>query len=235
LRLRNYGVSTYDEWYFERRVQYSKKIEVIQRYYLKMLFWASHASPWNLLDGQGKMALDVGCAYGFVKDLLDRLGYCAFGMDASRFAIRQGTKLRIDKLALSDISHLPFRASSFDLVTCFEVLEHVSDPKTALNELHRILKPRGILLMSTPSTGAIARLIDLLTLEPFTSHISIKSVDEWTKLLFEASFLVIKTQPFLLLPVPPRLLDRYFTLECPFRLSSHTRLLAVKIGHGVRT
>jgi len=234
LRLHNYGVSTYDEWYFERRVQYSKKMELIQRYYLKTLLWAARASPWNLLDGRGKLALDIGCAYGFVKDLLCRLGYRAFGTDVSRFAIRQGTKLRIDKLVLSDLLHLPFRASSFDLITCFEVLEHVSDPKIALSEFYRILKPTGIFLMSTPSIGAIARLIDLLTLEPFISHVSIKSVNEWTKLLFDLNYLVIKTRSFLLLPVPPRLLDRYFTVECPSQLSSHTRLLAVKIEHGVR-
>jgi len=232
LRLHDYGVSTYDEWYFERRYQYSKKMEVIQKYYLEALLWANHASPWNLLDGHRKNALDVGCAYGFVKNLLDGLGYHAFGTDISLFAIHQGAKLGIDKLALSDISHLPFRPSSFDLVTCFEVLEHISDPKIALGELHSLLKPGGILLMSTPSTGAIARLIDLLTLEPFVSHISVKSAHEWIRLLFDLSFSVIKTQSFLLLPVPPELLDRYFTVKCPLHLSSHTRLLATKSNMG---
>jgi len=201
---------------------------VIQRLYLEVLFWANHASPWNLLDGHGKIALDIGCAYGFVKDLLDRLGYYVFGTDVSRFAIHQGTKFGVDMLTLSDISHLPFRASSFDLITCFEVLEHIYDPRTALDELHRLLKPRGILLIVTPSTGPIAGLIHLLTLEPFTSHISVKSAHEWTRLLFDLNFLVIKTQSFLLLPIPPKLLDRYFTVECPSHVSSHTRLLAVR-------
>ena len=232
MRRRNYKVSTYDEWYFERKYKYSKKMGIIQRYYLELLSWADYASHWNLLDGHGKNALDVGCAYGFVKNLLDRLGYYAFGTDVSLFAIRQGTRLGINKLTLSDISHLPFRDSSFDLITCFEVLEHIHDPKTALGEIHRLLKPSGVLLITTPTTGLMAGLIQFLTLEPFTGHVSVKSAHEWTRLLLDLSFLVIETQPFLLLPVPPKLLDKYFTVKCPMHLSSHTKLLAIKSNMG---
>jgi len=222
----------YDEWYFEHKYQYSKKMGAIQRYYLNVLFWANSVSPWNLLDGHGKNALDVGCAYGFVKTLLDKLGYNAFGTDISSFAIRQGAKFGIDKLAVSDVSYLPFRGSSFDLITCFEVLEHLSDPKTALSGLHGLLKPGGVLLIVTPTVGPVAALIHLLTLEPFTSHLSVKSAREWARLLFNLSFMVTKTQSFLLLPVPPKLLDRYFSVECPLHLSSHTRLLATKSNLG---
>jgi SAM-dependent methyltransferase len=53
-------------------------------------------------------------------------------------------------LAAADICRLPFAPASFDLVICSEVLEHVSDPRAALNELLRVLKPGCQLAVSVP-------------------------------------------------------------------------------------
>jgi len=49
---------------------------------------------------------------------------------------------------------LPFKDNIFDLVTCSEVLEHIAEPKKALKEMYRVLKPGGRLLISTPNRFA---------------------------------------------------------------------------------
>jgi len=56
------------------------------------------------------------------------------------------TKLDI----VSDITAIPRPNASFDAIMCTEVLEHVPDPVAALNELHRLLKPGGQLLITAP-------------------------------------------------------------------------------------
>ena len=53
-------------------------------------------------------------------------------------------------LCASDITCLPFADQSFDTVICAEVLEHISDEKTAVKELNRVLKPGQILAVSVP-------------------------------------------------------------------------------------
>jgi SAM-dependent methyltransferase len=50
-----------------------------------------------------------------------------------------------------DAECLPFRNRSFDLVLCFEVIEHVSDPKAAVAALARVMAPSGRLLLTTPN------------------------------------------------------------------------------------
>jgi SAM-dependent methyltransferase len=57
---------------------------------------------------------------------------------------------------------LPFPDESFDTVVCWEVLEHIppdSEP-TAFREIHRVLRPGGVLYLSTPYASGIARLLD---------------------------------------------------------------------------
>ncbi len=49
-----------------------------------------------------------------------------------------------------DITKIPFQAQSFDFVICNHVLEHVPDDNKALEEIHRILKPNGHVILQTP-------------------------------------------------------------------------------------
>jgi ubiquinone/menaquinone biosynthesis C-methylase UbiE len=53
-------------------------------------------------------------------------------------------------LVQGDALNLPFKDESFDIVTAFEVIEHLYDPQKALGEIRRILKMDGIALISTP-------------------------------------------------------------------------------------
>jgi SAM-dependent methyltransferase len=51
---------------------------------------------------------------------------------------------------VASVTALPFADASFDAALMFEVLEHVTDPAAAVGELYRVLKPSGVLLLSTP-------------------------------------------------------------------------------------
>lgn len=57
--------------------------------------------------------------------------------------------------SIVDVQKIKYGSEKFDVVLCFNVLEHVLEPIDALREMHRVLKKGGILLMSVPFTGII--------------------------------------------------------------------------------
>ena len=105
-------------------------------------------SATRLMSCQGP-SLDVGCCVGFVVELLSlpMFGFESWGTDVSSVAIeRAADRVPSERLRLMTPGKLPFEDSSFGLVTCFDVLEHLdeSDIDPLLTELQRVLRPGGL-------------------------------------------------------------------------------------------
>jgi SAM-dependent methyltransferase len=94
--------------------------------------------------------LDLGCGPGNMLDILGEHGD-VFGSDYSADALRFCVGRDYRRLFRADFHCLPVRDASFDLVTCCDVLEHLSDDRRAMAELLRILKPGGLLLCTVPA------------------------------------------------------------------------------------
>ncbi|MEO1370216.1 MAG: methyltransferase domain-containing protein, partial [Acidobacteriota bacterium] len=103
----------------------------------------------------GRRVLDAGCGCGYGSQFLRRAGAAeVVGVDLDPAAIDYsrrhfgGDGLRF---MAADVMSLPFADSSFDVVACFEVFEHVNPPDALLAELRRVLHPDGVLVVSTPN------------------------------------------------------------------------------------
>jgi ubiquinone/menaquinone biosynthesis C-methylase UbiE len=96
--------------------------------------------------------LDVGCGVGHVLRILPS-SFKRFGVDYSRTSLSLvRRRLGRDTLLIQgSVMSLPFADATFDLVTCFEVLEHVQDDEGAMEEIARVLKAGGTVLVSVPS------------------------------------------------------------------------------------
>jgi SAM-dependent methyltransferase len=98
--------------------------------------------------------LDCGCGSGgYVRLLRQKLGIDATGIEYLESKVAQA-KTEPDvatHVMQGDIERLPFGDSEFDVVLLNEVLEHVPDDLRALQEIHRVLKPGGKLILFSPN------------------------------------------------------------------------------------
>ena len=99
----------------------------------------------------GANLLDIGCGEGFFLSNASKAGYNAKGIELSQDAVAYAKKeFRLD-IETKPLEELQFPENHFDVVTLWVVLEHIPYPVTILKEAHRILKPGGLLAVSTPN------------------------------------------------------------------------------------
>lgn len=103
---------------------------------------------------EGRYVLDVGCGTGYGTAVLARSARRVLALDVSAesvaFAKENYTATNVDFL-VSDCRQIPLGAQTVDAAVCFEVIEHLAEQTTLLQEIHRVLRPDGVLVISTPN------------------------------------------------------------------------------------
>lgn len=107
-----------------------------------------------------KLVLDIGCATGYGSNLLKEKGAKkVVGIDISTKALEIARK-RYQHLGLEfhkmDAQTLPFRSNSFDIVTSFEVIEHLPRHEEFVADCRRVLRNNGLFLCSTPNKAVVS-------------------------------------------------------------------------------
>lgn len=101
---------------------------------------------------------DIGCATGAFMECAQNFGFEVKGFELSQIAINLAPDSIRNKIIKADInSYLVSTSEKFDLVTAYDILEHVQDPKSFLQELKMLLNPGGIIAISTPDTEHFLR------------------------------------------------------------------------------
>ncbi|RJR30963.1 class I SAM-dependent methyltransferase [Candidatus Parcubacteria bacterium] len=95
-------------------------------------------------NGRGKKALDIGCGKGRQSEILIKKGFDVISVDKTK---------QYEKCRTVDADRmLPFKDNSFDLVWASEVIEHLANVKSAINEFRRVLRPGGKMILTTPNS-----------------------------------------------------------------------------------
>lgn len=108
---------------------------------------------WEKVPAGGQAHLDFGCHDGaFLAQLARKGPRRLVGVDVAREAVEAGRVKRpgLELVHLTDAGRLPFADASFDSISALDVIEHIADQKAALDELHRVLKPDGVLIVTVP-------------------------------------------------------------------------------------
>lgn len=102
-------------------------------------------------DGRARTLLDVGCGTGHFLEAARRRGFEVAGIEPAPASAKYAVEQFHVPVYETDVFTIDLPAERYDVITAWDVIEHVSDPRRFLQRISRWLKPRGILALRFPS------------------------------------------------------------------------------------
>lgn len=145
------AASFYTEEYYTGRAQFSyldeRKMEEPSRAVwnrrIRLLKKMSRAAA-------GEPFLDVGCSFGGLLACARDLGFDPYGMEISGYSADwAGKRFGSERVMIGNVEDYNLPEKGFAMVTMIEVAEHLSDPVKAFRNIHRSMRPGGVLLVQT--------------------------------------------------------------------------------------
>jgi len=136
---------------------------------------------------KGLKILDIGCGGGLMTEPLARLGGDVTGLDASEVTIEiarqhaQSVGLKIN-YQIASAEMLVERPQRYDVVTALEVVEHVADIKSFLGAISELLKPDGLLIMSTLNRTTKSFFLGIVAAEYVLNWLP-RGTHQWNKFM----------------------------------------------------
>lgn len=133
--------------------------------------------------------LDVGAAAGFFLKVAKDHGWETYGVEPSKWSVDFGNRNYDVNIKRGTLDNVKFRERFFDVVTMWDVLEHVPDPQPTLKEIYRVLKPGGYLVVNYPDIGTpLAKLMGSKWWFLLSVHLFYFDKNSMTKILEDAGF-----------------------------------------------
>lgn len=124
---------------------------------LKALTFATRVKAIARRAPAGRL-LDVGASAGFFVEQALKAGFDAYGLELSSEAVKSAAPQVRERITIGDVNALTLGgAERFDVVTAFDLIEHVFDPIAFLREIRGVAKPGALLAISTPDVGHVLR------------------------------------------------------------------------------
>ena len=147
--------------------------------------------------------LDIGCAAGFFLRVMKEEGHDVRGVEVSADIAALATQhLGEDNIHIGFLEHLDphrpgFEPASFDLITMWDVIEHVPDPQRLLELARRLLKPDGALILETQNVdsrfaGILGKKWQHFKHEEHLYHFNPQTI---TRLLGDTGYQVVRNTP----------------------------------------
>lgn len=119
--------------------------------------WLDHTARYEFATNyvKDKKVLDIACGTGFGSKILQEKGARGvFGVDLSKKAIDFASEKYVGnglEFMIGNVLKIDFPDDLFDVIVSFETIEHVKQHEKVLSELRRVLKPSGLLIISSPN------------------------------------------------------------------------------------
>lgn len=159
--------------------------------------------------------LDVGCGLGFLLSAIEEK-HEKFGLEISSFACEHASKFA--KIYNSTIEDADFEPESFDVIIAHHVIEHIDCPEDFLVNIKKLLKPQGILILSTPDFESVCAKMfnENYRMLYDKTHVSLFSFESLKTMLSDFGFDIIKFEF-------PYFETEYFTNENILKMLSYEK------------
>jgi len=183
----------YGEDYFKGKVY---KNYIGERHYRLQLFQRKFSLIKRHIPKGGKL-LDVGCATGLFLEVAERIGYEVFGVEISNYAAGRVTETLRSNVFMGELEKARFSDEYFDIVAMWDTLEHLPRPLEDLQEVNRILKTGGVIIIETLNVACLnAKILGpKWPLYAPPHHLFYFSLDTLSKLLLKGGFDIFEVEP----------------------------------------
>jgi 2-polyprenyl-3-methyl-5-hydroxy-6-metoxy-1,4-benzoquinol methylase len=150
----------------------------------------------NVIDGKTKSILDIGCGNGMFAEFANTHGFNYVGIDIDKSSLEIARKRNLKNCTFIETTLEDFIKSNpnqkFDIVSMFEVFEHIDNPIETLNKIENILNPNGLFLGSIPNEKRFfAKKLNLnFALPPY--HLNYWTKETWSYFIPKFSDLKIE-------------------------------------------
>ncbi len=163
----------------------------------RVLTFERHLRPLEEImpPGDGQRLLDVGCHVGVFVELAAQHGWDAWGVEPSQWAVTQAQQAGL-QVVEGTMATAGFDDGSFDVITMWDVIEHLEQPSAEVRQAHRLLKPGGMLVAHTMDLDSVfARLMGRRWPWLMEMHLYYFSRRTLTTLMEKAGFQVLTIKP----------------------------------------
>lgn len=139
--------------------------------------------------------IDVGCGIGYFLEVAKEQNWNVYGTEFTDEAIRicreKGINMQQGKLNPAN-----YEATSFDVITSFEVLEHINNPREEVQHFHRLLRQGGAVYITTPNFNSLSRIFlkEKWNVLAYPEHLCYYTPATLQRLFTESGFSLLKIE-----------------------------------------
>jgi 2-polyprenyl-3-methyl-5-hydroxy-6-metoxy-1,4-benzoquinol methylase len=140
--------------------------------------------------------LDIGCFAGFFLEIAKKRSWKVHGIEPSTWATEIAKRKKITIIA-DDIENVSLKPNTYDLITMWDVIEHLPNPRKVLQTCHKAMKKNGIIALGTPNIESlVATLLKKNNPYLIRMHIMFFSPKTLRRLLEEEGFTILKVYSY---------------------------------------